>query len=408
MSSDAKYLLSVVTLVTAAVAAFLGWKFGWALWPVPLLLPVALAVGFLSVRRTGTARARNGSRATGAEALYQAPYASPQPSGLRENTITDIALPSAAAAYNFLFSATVHWRLLSNLHPTSVPAASVALTTPNANPAALAIEAVLLRARQVAALEDPAECASAQVRLTSALGVVVRDVSGQVEAWATNVTLRLTDEDLRRLRKIADVRKELEVWEYEREYERSKRAYLGEDVLKSTGSAVVWLLSRQDDAIERTVDMIGPLARLAAAANDQEVPEMYRHLVPPFHGGANGFAHGAGHEDLPADPSLNGFERETDRADGVGQPETAADRVVKQVGAILEDLDLTPDNAERALYVHRIVEATNVVRPDVATSIAETFDPPGEDAGNGQEPLWEERSSEDERVTDGDDPGPQW
>lgn len=408
MSSDAKYLLSVITLVTAAVAAFLGWKFGWALWPVPLLAPVALAIGFSSVGRTGTARARTGWRATGTEPLYQAPYVSPQPAGLRENTIADIALPSAAAAYNFLFSATVHWRPLSNPHATSVPAAPAALTTPNANPAALAIDAVLLRARQVAALEDPVECASAQVRLTSALGVVIRDVSGQVEAWATNVSLQLADEDVRRLRKIADMRKELEVWEREREYERSKRTYLGDDVLKSTGSAVVWLLSRQDDAIERTVDMIGPLARLAAAANDEEVPEMYRHLVPPFHGGTNGFAHGVEYGNLQADPSLNGFEPETDRTDGMGRPETAADRVVKQVGAILEDLDLTPDNAERALYVHRIVEATNVVRPDVASSIAETFDPPGEDVANGQEPLWGEQLPEDERIADRDEPGPQW
>lgn len=50
-------------------------------------------------------------------------------------------------------------------------------------------------------------------------------------------------------------------------------------MLKSAGSAVVWWLARHDDDIEKTVDLIGPLAQLTAAANDEEVPELFRHLI---------------------------------------------------------------------------------------------------------------------------------
>ena len=45
-------------------------------------------------------------------------------------------------------------------------------------------------------------------------------------------------------------------------------------MLTSTGSAVVWWLARHEDEMEKAVDMVGPLAQITAAANDEEVPEL--------------------------------------------------------------------------------------------------------------------------------------
>ncbi|GGV66065.1 hypothetical protein GCM10010294_19140 [Streptomyces griseoloalbus] len=98
---------------------------------------------------------------------------------------------------------------------------------------------------------------------------------------AADVTLALAPADRERLRKLKDLRKDEEVWEYERQHERNKRRYLGDDVLKSVGTAVVWWLARHENEIEKAVDMIGPLARIAAAANGEEVPELFRHLLVP-------------------------------------------------------------------------------------------------------------------------------
>src|SRR5690606_13970414 len=65
-----------------------------------------------------------------------------------------------------------------------------------------------------------------------------------------------------------------------RKYECDRREYLGKDVLKDTGSAVVWWLAKHDDQVKQAVDEIGPLAQLSSAANDRDVPERYRHMVP--------------------------------------------------------------------------------------------------------------------------------
>ncbi|WP_437084234.1 hypothetical protein [Streptomyces sp. enrichment culture] len=109
------------------------------------------------------------------------------------------------------------------------------------------------------------------------------DRNNRVMALATDVALTLAPADRERLRKLNDLRKDEELWECERQHERNKRRYLGDDVLKSAGSAVVWWLARHENEIEEAVHMIGPLARIAAAANNEEVPELFRHLlVPPL------------------------------------------------------------------------------------------------------------------------------
>jgi len=202
-----------------------------------------------------------------------APIPAPPEPGRRHETIPAVALPSAWPDYNFVFTATVCWELTPNN-----------AANPHANPAALAIDAVLNRARQIVLTQIPTEVSFVQYRLAVALGSVIREQSRQVEAWAVDVSLSLTPEDQARLRKLSEVRKDEVVWEHERNYERNKRAYLRDDVLKDTGSAVVWWMARADKgtdkALAESVNLIGPLAQLSAAANNTEVPELYRHLVP--------------------------------------------------------------------------------------------------------------------------------
>jgi hypothetical protein len=62
--------------------------------------------------------------------------------------------------------------------------------------------------------------------------------------------------------------------------ERMVRSYLGEEVLTSVGSTVVWWLAQDPTRVRETVDLIGTLAQLSAAANDAEVDRAFQHLLP--------------------------------------------------------------------------------------------------------------------------------
>jgi hypothetical protein len=308
MSGENKVALAL-SAVSLAIALVLYFLLDWPLWAVlpigVVLLLVSLVVRNLLIARNDEsadrayeARRQAAMRAptpapaqtptqTPTQTSAQTPAPSPAPApvqppapvpappepGRRHETVPPIALPSAWPDYNFLFTATVCWELTpSNAMP------------PHANPAALAIDAVLNRARQLVLTQIPTEVTFVRYRLAVALGSVIREQSHQVEAWALDVSLSLTPEDQARLRKLSEVRKDEVVWEHERNYERNKRAYLRDDVLKDTGSAVVWWMARADKgsnkALEESVNLIGPLAQLSAAANNTEVPELYRHLVP--------------------------------------------------------------------------------------------------------------------------------
>ncbi|GAA2480662.1 hypothetical protein [Streptomyces gobitricini] len=198
------------------------------------------------------------------------PPAAPTEQPYQETRVIDAALPSATDGYDFLFSATVWWK----------PVPDHAGRSDSASPA-LAASSVVSRALAVVRHEEPDRASFARYLLEGQLGILLPDLSGRVKAMAADVTLTLAPADRERLRKLNDLRKDEEIWEYERQHERNKRRYLGDDVLKSAGSAVVWWLARHENEIEKAVDMIGPLARVAAAANDEEVPELFRHLLVP-------------------------------------------------------------------------------------------------------------------------------
>lgn len=290
------------------------------------------------------------------------PPAAPTELPYQETRVVDATLPSATEGYDFLFSATVWWR----------PTLDHAHRSDGAGPA-LAVSSVVSRALEVVHREMPGRATFARYLLEGELGVPLQDRSGRVTALAADVTLTLTPADRERLRKLNDLRKDEEVWEYERQHERNKRRYLGDDVLKSAGSAVVWWLARHEDEIEKAVGMIGPLAQIAAAANDDEVPELFRHLLVPPAGGTS--------EQTVGDPLWvrNGQGGGTfDREEEVG----VSDRLL----LLLDAVGLKPDMDGYTVFVHRVVRDLQAEGLDeAAEEIRRTLLPtPGE--GGGEEP----------------------
>ncbi|MFE9613711.1 hypothetical protein [Streptomyces sp. NPDC006012] len=291
------------------------------------------------------------------------PPAAPTEQPYQETRVVDAALPSAADGYDFLFSATVWWR----------PALDHAERSNGASPA-LAVSSIVNRALEIVRREEPGRASFARYLLEGELGVPLPDRSGRVKALAADVTLTLAPADRERLRKLNDLRKDEEIWEYERQHERNKRHYLGDDVLKSAGSAVVWWLSRHENEIEKAVDMIGPLAQIAAAANDEEVPELFRHLlVPPV---------GARSEATIESPLWNGHSQEGgtfEREEEVG----VSDRLL----LLLAALGLKPDMDEYTVFVHRVVRSLETAGLDeAAEEIKRNLLPtPDESGGEGAE-----------------------
>ncbi|MDX2540038.1 hypothetical protein [Streptomyces scabiei] len=189
----------------------------------------------------------------------------------REHHVSRVALPSRWPDYDFVFSATVRW------HPLETHG-----DDPVLNPAGLAVEAVLDRARTLTEQREPGRASLVQHELSGALSRMRPDHTGHLQVMAEDVTLTLHEPDQERLTKLAEIRKDKAVWEHQRTYEQSKREYLGDDVLKDTGSAVVWWLAKNDNHIEKTVADLGLLAQLTSAANDADIPERLQDLIPTF------------------------------------------------------------------------------------------------------------------------------
>lgn len=278
------------------------------------------------------------------------PPAVPVEQPYQETRVIDAVLPSATGGYDFLFSATVWWK----------PVPDHAGRSDDASPA-LAVSSVVSRAREVVRHEEPDRASFAQYLLDGELGVLLPDRNDRVKALATDVTLTLAPADRERLRKLNDLRKDEEIWECEREHERNKRRYLGDDVLKSAGSAVVWWLARHENEIEKAVHMIGPLAQIAAAANDEEVPALFRHLlVPPV---------GARSEATVGGPPWDegGLEREMfDREEEVG--------VSDRLRLLLTAAGVKPDMDGYTVFVHRVMRFLEAEGLDeAADEIRRTF-----------------------------------
>lgn len=262
----------------------------------------------------------------------------PPPVVLGEQAVVQIPLPSSEEDYDFLFSATVRWSPLTRM--------SVSALAP------LAVEAVLARATQVTKDRRPDRVALVQHELSVVLGRMRTDAQGLLEAKADSVSLSLPEADQERLDKLAGLRKDMALWDHTVSQERRRRDYLANDVLKDTGSAVVWWLSRNDDQVDRAVRDLGVLAQLAAAANNLEVSERYRHIAP---------------YPAPGAPSR----------DGCAPPHEASPS--DHFAAILDEIGLELGSPESALLARQFAEkiAANG-RRDLADDLIRRFDVPEE------------------------------
>ncbi|GAA0539022.1 hypothetical protein GCM10011581_06130 [Saccharopolyspora subtropica] len=282
----------------------------------------------------------------------------------------DVLLRSARADYQFVFGCNVFWRVLPG-----------APGLPHANPGALAADLLLAEAANVAAATPPDEVSRARYRMTNVLGSARVDPTGCVEVWADGIVLSLTEKDEERLRRLAEVRKDEEVWEHERSYERNVRAYLGDDVLATPGSALVWWLAgpRTDEKkrVDEAVSKIENLQRLSSAAAVSELPpwstpSAVGALGGAFAGAATGFAPSTGvvHEvsQLPyvvAEPAAEG-ERGF-----FGAPDPS---VKTHAIGLVEEL---PDGPERDVFARRLADLLDAQgRPEEAEEVRRRFDAP--------------------------------
>ncbi|MGW4163182.1 hypothetical protein [Streptomyces sp. NPDC004788] len=190
-----------------------------------------------------------------------------------------------------------------------------------------------------------------QHQLSGELATMQPDPTGRVLAMAENIQVTLSDADRERLDKLATVRKDEAVWEHERKWEQSKRAYLGEDVLTSTGSAVVWWLARNDDQVDKAVADIGLLAQLTSVANGRPVPEQLRRYV-----------------DGPQAEWSSGEEAAEE--EGERRAGTLADAFVQ----MMDDAGLGAEDPRRTLLLRRMAEATRAAQMPGAETLEQLAD----------------------------------
>ncbi|HEY3686233.1 MAG TPA: hypothetical protein VGL93_24585 [Streptosporangiaceae bacterium] len=337
----------VYALVTGGIVAIglVLWDVA-PLWAVFLLVPGLIVVAIALLRLSHQRIPRPSPEPTTA-------YVQHWPVQRREQMIVDVLLPSERPDYSFLFSATVVWTPARD----SVDDSAV-------NMGALAVSAILGRACEITKRCDPTHVSLVEHQLASALGGRQPDQTGRLQAVAEAVRLKLPDDDRQRLDKLATVRKDKEVWEHERIYEQNKRDYLGRDVLKDPGSAVIWWLSRNENAVQKTVEDIGLLTELSSVANNGVVPEQFRHYMQD----------GQIPAQQPYIPMFNGTAPETPA--GPNGNATAADHF----GAFLRATRFDAADPEQQLFARRVAELLTMHdRHGVAAELIDRFDPDEQD-----------------------------
>ncbi|OAA19810.1 hypothetical protein UG55_108535 [Frankia sp. EI5c] len=297
---------------------------------VPVLLALAaLTAGYLILRQ-----ARQRDFAPRSSPAFSVPAPAPPPARPHELRLSAVRVPSDTADYDFLLSATVRWAVYE-------PAQAGML----GNQAGAACEAIVQRARLVTQHRSPAGASFVEQELGGRLGGLERDRSGQLLVMADNIELVLSRGDQERLDRLAEMRKDEEVWKYEWRWEQTRRQYLADDVLKDIGSTVVWWLARNDHHVERTVGDLHQLARLSAAANNHDLPDWFRQLAFP-----------------PAPEPLP----QADDPDGDDDPEAhhlnaipfqrTPDTAVSHLDSLLDAAGLTDDAQLRRMLADQIID----------------------------------------------------
>lgn len=183
------------------------------------------------------------------------PEPDPVFTGPPSRTVSDVRLPSASPDFQFSFSAVVQW-------------STVLSGSRHADLGAVAVDALLERARSLTARQQVTEESLNQHRLAALLGEPALDEKGQVRSWATEVRLRLPDADQKHLLHLAALHRREQTTLLERRMEQDKRAYLKDDVFATPGSAAVWWLVNHPGDVETALGLLDTLAELSAAAND--------------------------------------------------------------------------------------------------------------------------------------------
>ncbi|MFJ9211471.1 hypothetical protein [Streptomyces sp. NPDC102264] len=336
---SAGLLIAVLTM-----GAVLDWPI-WVWFLFPALCAGALLIDMRIPRREGGFVRAPEPDSAEPEPPAESPY--------QETSVEVVPVESAVANCPFLFSARVRWRLADEVAGWS-----------HGSPAALASASVLRRVQRMTSMEHPNRCAFLEHSMEGGLGMPAVDDEGLVVAFATDIRLALRQKDREHLDELDGLRKAVDTWESRRQHERNVRDYLGDDVLKSPGSAVVWWMARHEDQVERAVEMIAPLTVLSAAAGDEEIPEEYRDLFEARRGWieddpTGGFDHPEqfGEETPPGGDSI--------RPTAEQQPPTS-----DRLSGWMEDLGIDEESVEGAAFLHRLAQISDAAgRPEAAENI---------------------------------------
>ncbi|MFC4495178.1 hypothetical protein ACFPA8_13660 [Streptomyces ovatisporus] len=359
MTTARKTTTVFLTLLCGLLLTIAGLTNRWPTWTWPTLAVLLLVVPAAAFR---IASLRRGSIPVSFEEQLTAP-----PVERTEHHVSHVALPSLWDDYRFVFSATVRWHLIKSPE-----------TMPVLNPAGLAVEAVLSRARSITEKREPTQASLIQHELSGALSRMSPEPTGHLQAMAENINLSLPQQDQERLERLAEVRKEGAVWEHQRKYEQSKRQYLGEDVLKDTGSAVVWWLAKNEEHVERTVADLPLLAQLTSAANDTDIPERLQNLL----------------SEPPSESAM------PENAEVEPEPKSQARTAEDHLSGFFDSMGFTEGDIRRGMLAKQISNIiTKQNQHETAEGLLRRFDPPTASTQNDPEGPTSDDDATDETST---------
>ncbi|MBE1496779.1 hypothetical protein H4696_003879 [Amycolatopsis lexingtonensis] len=321
--------------IALLVPLCVGFAADWPVWVTALAAVTVFLITLWGLRsyhfRTEQAqlRAENAYRQQMAAQQTPPPPPPPAPGPPPSRAVAPMSLPSSLEGIPFTFGCTVHWDPAELRHNQG-----------HADPAAVATAAIVERARQISRSHHPDDDAVVH-SLAASLGRPAATSDRSLQAWATDVKTQVGQHHREHLNALAALRRQQQLQEQRIANQRMMRAYLGDEVLTDVGSTVVWWLARNEEEVRETVDLIGTLARLSAAANNQEVDELFRHLVPE---------NAAPRPAVPP-PSFFTPPEPAFFVDAAGEVNPAAEDRGAKV-----DLLPDPDDAQNSLFGHQLAD----------------------------------------------------